>query len=197
MFIPAMLPLILRQARGRGVCLRRRRYHPSRRIWSLLAHQASGPNSHLVRRAGLKANQGRCGGQPTEGHLMPDFYAAGDVAEHRWSGLRNLGARRSIKGSIAGMNMAGSSVEFAGVPRSNTLKVPGVRPFQHRSVQSRRTPASALSRPRGRWPLLPLCLPRQSSRAGSVAGRHESCIHGKDGGRERHRITRNCSGNAQ
>lgn len=85
------------------------------------------PNSHLARRAGLEVNQG-----VVVDNLLrashPDVYAAGDVAEHRGQVYGTWGPSQ-YQGSIAGMNMAGDSVEFGGVPRSNTLKVLGLDLF--------------------------------------------------------------------
>ncbi len=78
------------------------------------------PNSHLARRAGLNVRQGVVVDDAlTSSH--PDILAAGDVAEHRgvlygtWSEARH-------QGRIAGLNAAGSAAQFAGLPRSNTLK---------------------------------------------------------------------------
>jgi len=85
------------------------------------------PNSYLARLAGLKVNQGIA---------VDDFmqtsnakvYAAGDVAEHRGN-LYGLWSPAQYQGSIAGMNAAGKTVEFGGIPRSNSIKVLGVDLF--------------------------------------------------------------------
>ena len=58
----------------------------------------------------------------------PNVYAAGDVAEHHGQ-VYGVWGPSQYQGSIAGMNMAGGSVEFGGVPRSNTLKVLGLDLF--------------------------------------------------------------------
>ena len=82
------------------------------------------PNSYLARRAGLEVNSGVV----VSNHLVsshPDVLAAGDVAEHRGVVYGAWGPSQ-FQGSIAGMNAAGLSVEFGGVPRSNTLKVLGL-----------------------------------------------------------------------
>lgn len=85
------------------------------------------PNSHLARSAGLGVNQGII----VDDHMKtsaPDILAAGDVAEHRGT-VYGLWAPAQFQGSIAGMNAAGLSVEFGGIPRSNTLKVLGIDLF--------------------------------------------------------------------
>ena len=84
-------------------------------------------NSHLARRAGLEVNQG-----VVVNDLLaashPDVFAAGDVAEHHGR-VYGIWGPAQYQGSIAGLNMAGGSVEFGGVPCSNTLKVLGVDVF--------------------------------------------------------------------
>ena len=82
------------------------------------------PNSHLARRAGLEVGQGII----VDDHLFasdPKVLAAGDIAEHRGVLYGNWSAAQ-YQGTIAGMNAAGSKVEFGGIPRSNTLKVLGL-----------------------------------------------------------------------
>lgn len=78
-------------------------------------------NSYLLRQAQLEVNQGV---------VVNDFlrtshdtiYAVGDIAEHR--GLcYGTWAPAQFQGAIAGLNAVGGQVEFAGIPRSNTLKV--------------------------------------------------------------------------
>jgi nitrite reductase (NADH) large subunit len=54
----------------------------------------------------------------------PDIYAAGDVAEHHGVNYGTW-APSQFQGTIAGMNMGGQRAEFAGIPRSNMLKVLG------------------------------------------------------------------------
>ena len=84
-------------------------------------------NSHLARRAGLEVNQG-----VVVNNLLatshPDILAAGDVAEHHGQ-VYGIWGPSQYQGSIAGLNLAGGSVEFGGVPRSNTLKVLGLDLF--------------------------------------------------------------------
>ncbi|MCX7013228.1 MAG: pyridine nucleotide-disulfide oxidoreductase, partial [Candidatus Sumerlaeota bacterium] len=55
-------------------------------------------------------------------------FAAGDAAE--WNGtLYGIWGPSQYQGTIAGRNMAGAGIEFAGVPPSNTLKVLGLDLF--------------------------------------------------------------------
>jgi nitrite reductase (NADH) large subunit len=85
------------------------------------------PNSHLARRAGLEVNQGVV----VDNRLAtshPDVFAAGDVAEHHGL-VYGIWGPSQYQGGIAAMNMAGGSVEFGGIPRSNTLKVLGLDLF--------------------------------------------------------------------
>ena len=82
------------------------------------------PNNNLARRAGLEVNSGVV----VNNHLLsshPDVLAAGDVAEHRGV-VYGTWEPALFQGGIAGMNAAGLSVEFGGMPRSNTLKVLGL-----------------------------------------------------------------------
>lgn len=78
-------------------------------------------NSYLARAAGLDVDQGI-----VVDNLLrtshPDVFAAGDVAEHRGC-VYGTWAPSQYQGSIAGMNAAGGSAEFGGIPRSNALKV--------------------------------------------------------------------------
>ena len=82
------------------------------------------PNSHLARKAGLEVNQGVVVDNRL-GTSAPDILAAGDVCEHHGVLYGNWAAAQ-YQGGIAGMNAAGLTVEFGGIPRSNTLKVLGV-----------------------------------------------------------------------
>ena len=84
-------------------------------------------NSYLARQAGLTVDKGIV----VDDHLYtshPDILAAGDVAEHRGVLYGTWMAAQS-QGKIAGMNAAGLDAEFAGIPRSNTLKVLGLDLF--------------------------------------------------------------------
>jgi nitrite reductase (NADH) large subunit len=84
-------------------------------------------NSHLARQAGLEVNQGiAVNNLLVTSH--PDVFAAGDVAEHLGQ-IYGIWGPSQYQGVIAGMNMAGDSVEFGGIPRSNTLKVLGLELF--------------------------------------------------------------------
>jgi len=82
------------------------------------------PNSHLARAAGLSVNTGVI----VDNWLRsshPDVFAAGDVCEHGGI-LYGSWHASQFQGGIAGMNAAGLSVEFGGLPRSHTLKVLGL-----------------------------------------------------------------------
>jgi nitrite reductase (NADH) large subunit len=84
-------------------------------------------NTYLARQAGLEVNNG-----VVVDHTLrtshPDVYAAGDVAEHRGV-TYGLWGPAQFQGTIAGMNAAGDQAEFAGIPRSNMLKVLGYDMF--------------------------------------------------------------------
>ncbi len=58
----------------------------------------------------------------------PDILAAGDVAEHQGI-VYGLWGPALDQGRIAGLNAAGRETLFAGVARSNTLKVLGIEMF--------------------------------------------------------------------
>ncbi|MBT0663603.1 FAD-dependent oxidoreductase [Geobacter pelophilus] len=84
-------------------------------------------NSYLARMAGLDVN---CG-VVVDQHLRtsdPDIYAAGDLAEHLGT-VYGTWAPSQFQGTIAGMNAAGGDALFAGIPRSNSIKVLGVDLF--------------------------------------------------------------------
>ncbi|MBC8185319.1 FAD-dependent oxidoreductase [candidate division KSB1 bacterium] len=84
-------------------------------------------NSYIARLAGLDVNQGIVVNNRLQ-TSNAEIFAAGDVAEHRgvtygtWSPAQ-------FQGTIAGMNAAGGNAEFAGIPRSNMLKVLGYDMF--------------------------------------------------------------------
>ncbi len=78
-------------------------------------------NSYLPRQAQLTVNQGVV----VDDHLKSsagNILAVGDLAEHRGVCYGTWVPAQS-QGSIAGLNAVGGKVEFAGIPRSNTLKV--------------------------------------------------------------------------
>jgi NAD(P)H-nitrite reductase large subunit len=80
-------------------------------------------NSYLGRLIGLEVQRGII----VDDRLKtshPDVFAAGDVAEHRGFTYGTWGPSQ-FQGTIAGMNAAGNPAEFAGIPRSNMLKVLG------------------------------------------------------------------------
>ncbi len=87
----------------------------------------------VVITAGVRSNAvlAKAAGIATQhGILVDDFlrtthprvFAAGDVAEHQGI-VYGLWDPARYQGVIAGRNAAGASVQFGGVPRSNTLKV--------------------------------------------------------------------------
>lgn len=81
-------------------------------------------NSFLARQAGLTVGTGVV----VDDHLCTSdrhIFAAGDVAEHRGI-VYGIWPPAQYMGTIAGSNAAGATLEFAGIPRSNTLKVLGV-----------------------------------------------------------------------
>lgn len=78
-------------------------------------------NSYLPRQARLTVNQGVVVDdqlRSSSGNIL----AVGDLAEHRGV-CYGTWAPAQFQGSIAGLNAVGGEVEFAGIPRSNTLKV--------------------------------------------------------------------------
>ncbi len=117
----AAIKEILGDERVAGVLL-----HDGTVVHADLALLATGvrSNSYLARRAGLAVNLGVV----VDDHLVSshgDVLAAGDVAEHRGVLYGTWGPAQH-QGSIAGMNAAGGSVEFGGVPCSSALKVLGL-----------------------------------------------------------------------
>ncbi|MBL7076085.1 MAG: FAD-dependent oxidoreductase [Kiritimatiellae bacterium] len=80
-------------------------------------------NTYIARMAGLEVNRGIV----VNDHLQtsqPDIFAAGDVAEHRGVAYGTWGPSQ-FQGTMAGLNAVGGAAEFAGMPRSNMLKVLG------------------------------------------------------------------------
>ncbi|MDA3810454.1 MAG: FAD-dependent oxidoreductase [Spirochaetaceae bacterium] len=80
-------------------------------------------NSYIARMSGFDVNKGIV----VNNYLQSsdeNVYAAGDVAEHRGISYGTWGPSQ-FQGTIAGINAAGGSSEFAGIPRSNLLKVLG------------------------------------------------------------------------
>jgi nitrite reductase (NADH) large subunit len=84
-------------------------------------------NSYLARKSGLDVNNGVVVDQHL-GTSDPDIYAAGDLAEHLGM-VYGTWAPSQFQGTIAGMNAAGAGAVFAGIPRSNSIKVIGVDLF--------------------------------------------------------------------
>lgn len=84
-------------------------------------------NSYIARLAQIETNNGIV----VNNRLQTDdanIYAVGDVAEHRGV-LYGTWGPSQFQGTIAGMNVAGEQVEFAGIPRANSLKVLGYELF--------------------------------------------------------------------
>jgi len=84
-------------------------------------------NTFLARLANLEVNNGII----VDNHLRtsdPDIFAVGDACEHAGVSYGTW-APAQFQGTIAGMNAAGANVSFAGIPRSNLLKVLGVELF--------------------------------------------------------------------
>ncbi len=84
-------------------------------------------NTLLARQAGLAVGQGVIVDQRLT-TSRPDILAAGDVAEHQGI-VYGLWGPALDQGRIAGLNAAGRETLFAGVARSNTLKVLGIEMF--------------------------------------------------------------------
>lgn len=80
-------------------------------------------NSYIGRLIGLEVNRAIIVNDRLQ-TSHPDVFAAGDVAEHRGVMYGTWGPSQ-FQGAIAGMNVAGNPSEFAGIPRSNMLKVLG------------------------------------------------------------------------
>jgi len=91
------------------------------------------PNSYLARLAGLEVDSGIIVNNKLQ-TSVPGIYAAGDVAEHQGVVYGTWGPSQ-FQGSMAGLNAAGSHAEFAGIPRSNMLKVLGVDMFSVGRIQ--------------------------------------------------------------
>lgn len=81
-------------------------------------------NLDLARQAGLTIDKGLV----VDDHLRtshPDIWAAGDHIEHRGR-LYGLWIASKAQGAVAGANMAGGQVAYAGTTPGTTLKVTGV-----------------------------------------------------------------------
>ena len=84
-------------------------------------------NTLLAQEAGLEVNRGVI----VDSQLTtscPDVLAAGDVAEHEGI-VYGLWTASQAQGMIAGKNLAGSGMQFGGLPPSHTLKVLGLDLF--------------------------------------------------------------------
>ena len=78
-------------------------------------------NTYLLRRANLEVNQGVVVTDTLQ-TSREEIFAVGDIAEHRGVAY-GAWAPAQFQGVIAGLNVLGNKAEFAGIPRSNTLKV--------------------------------------------------------------------------
>jgi len=78
-------------------------------------------NSYLLRRANLEVNQGVVVSDILQ-TSREEIFAVGDITEHRGV-VYGAWAPAQFQGVIAGLNTLGNKAEFAGIPRSNTLKV--------------------------------------------------------------------------
>ena len=79
------------------------------------------PNSYLARQCGLTVESGVVVDDSME-TSDPHIFAVGDVAEHRGV-LYGIWPTSYAQGVVAGVNAGGGQAEFAGMPRSNSLKV--------------------------------------------------------------------------
>jgi nitrite reductase (NADH) large subunit len=87
-------------------------------------------NLEMARQAGLGVNQGVLVDERMQ-TSHPDVFAAGDVAEYQGV-VYGTWAPSMGQGAVAGANALaarGQAAEFAGAPRSNTLKVLGIEMF--------------------------------------------------------------------
>lgn len=82
------------------------------------------PNTYLARQAGMDVRQGILVNDYLE-TSVENVFSAGDVAEHQGV-VYGIWPASLFQGRIAGMNAAGKKARFAGIPRSNTLKVLGL-----------------------------------------------------------------------
>jgi nitrite reductase (NADH) large subunit len=80
-------------------------------------------NSYIARLANLDVHRGIVVNNRLQ-TSHPDIFAAGDVSEHLGVIYGTWGPSQ-FQGTFAGMNAVGSVAEFAGIPRSNMLKVLG------------------------------------------------------------------------
>lgn len=91
-------------------------------------------NLRILEQAGLTANRG-----VWVDHFMrtsdPAILAAGDICEHDGVMYGSWTAAQ-FQGKIAGMNAAGSTAEFGGIPRSHMLKVLGKDMFSIGTIKA-------------------------------------------------------------
>jgi nitrite reductase (NADH) large subunit len=78
-------------------------------------------NTYLLRRAALEVNQGVVVNDLLQ-TSREEILAVGDISEHRGVSY-GAWAPAQYQGVIAGLNALGSTTEYAGIPRSNTLKI--------------------------------------------------------------------------
>ena len=82
------------------------------------------PNVELAQKMGLQTGKGL----PVNDRMETEFtgvYAAGDLIEHRGM-LYGIWPAAEKQGEIAGLNMTGQAVAYAGTTLSNQLKVAGI-----------------------------------------------------------------------
>lgn len=104
-------------------------FEDGRRVAAQLVVIATGvrSNSYVARLAGLSVNAGIVVDNSLKSS-NPSIFAAGDVAEHHGVAYGTWGPSQ-FQGTIAGINAAGGESQFAGIPRSNMLKVLGYDMF--------------------------------------------------------------------
>jgi nitrite reductase (NADH) large subunit len=84
-------------------------------------------NSYLARKSGLDVDKGVLV-DDTMATSDPHIYAAGDVTEHRGV-VYGIWPASYAQGVVAGVNAAGGSSQFPGLPPSHRLKVQGIDLF--------------------------------------------------------------------
>ncbi len=91
-------------------------------------------NSYLPRLAGLKVKEGVVVDSSLQ-TTCENIYAAGDLAEYQSIAYGTWGPAQ-FQGAIAGMNAAGGTSQFGGIPRSHILKVLGVDMISMGQIQA-------------------------------------------------------------
>lgn len=91
-------------------------------------------NTNLAISAGLEVNRGVVVNDMMQ-TSNPDIYAVGDICEHRGVQYGTWGPAQ-FQGVIGGRNSIGSSIKFAGIPRTNMLKVLDVSMYSIGEISS-------------------------------------------------------------